>query len=306
MSHRHPLSPLALAAVLILSVSGTACDERPNDPIISTAPPRAREPLVDDPRIGEGLPAEVRFAGVEHNRLTLAMLRQNRDPVQRRRASRSPCETVVAGLVAESPRTAALASIPDRADLLAAIVRGVMAAQPQCRGRIEQPSMATILGDASVTADGHPDSVLTDASFAIVDQMIQRIQAASSAADVQAALEAAAAASTALGAADALAVQAAVAQSQGSFVLWGPGGGGWSELGLPAPMQSVFRGGEPGADSFAAMAGVLAADAGGCRGALSFLRMLPVEQDPRLLLGACAIAAAATTVAATQALFNQY
>jgi hypothetical protein len=304
---RSPLrSPTLLRMILVLGFTVTACGERPSERSAATAPPSAREPVIDDPRIGEGLPAEVRFAGVEHNRLTMVLLRQTRDPAQRRLAARSPCETVVAGLVAESPRTAALASIPERADLLAAIMRGVLAAQPACNGRIVPPSITAILGDAGVTADTHPDSMLTDASFAIIDEMLERIRVAASTADVQAALESAAAAAVTLGAADALAVQAAVAQSQGSFVLWGPNGAGWTELGLPSPMQSVFRVGEREVDTIGAITGLIVSDGAGCRGALSFLRVLPIVQDSRLLLGACGIAAAATTVTATYALFNQY
>jgi hypothetical protein len=306
MSRRHPLSRLALAAILILSVAGTACNEQPNDPIISTAPPRGREPLIDDPRIGDGLPAEVRFAGIEHNRLTVAMLRQSRDPAQRRRAQQSPCETVVAGLVAESPRTAALASIPDRADQIAAVVRAVMATHPKCVGRIVNPSMEAILGDAEVTAAVHPDSVLTDASARIIDEMLLRIGAAASIADIQTALAMATAAAPTLGALDALAVQAAVAQSQGSLVLWGPGGAGWSELGVPLPAQSVFRGSEQTVDLLVGIVGALAADGAGCRAALSFLRALPFAYDPNFLMASCSAGAAVGTVYYGYTLVNQH
>lgn len=298
------LPPILPRAVLALCFAVTACGEPPNDPTIATAPPRTRAPIGDDPRIGEGLPAEVRFVGVEHNRLMLALLRQTRDPAQRLLARRSPCETIVAGLVAESPRTAASASIPDQADRIAAIVRAVMAAHPKCTGRIVQPSVAAILGDARVTAEVHPDSVLTDASFNIIDAMLLRIGSAASVADVQSALATATSAATTLRATDALAVQAAVSQSQGSLVLWGPGGDGWAELGLPMPAQSIFRGSRQQVDFVVGVAGMLAADGAGCRAALSFLRMLPIVQDPNLLMGACGIGAAAGTALYGYNLYN--
>jgi hypothetical protein len=306
MSRRHPLSSRTRTAILILSVVGAACSEQPNDPSLSTAPPRVQEPLVDDPRIGEGLPAEVRFVGVEHNRLTVAMLRQTRDPARRRLARHSPCETIAAGLVAESPRTAAAASIPDQADRLATVVRAVLALNPKCSDRIVRPSMAATLGDARVTALYHPDSVLTDASFRIIDEMLLRIGSAGSVADIEAALAAAAAAATTLGGIDALAVQAAVSQSQGSLVLWGPGGSGWSELGVPMPAQSIFRGSAPQVDIIVGLTGAVGADGTGCRGALSFLRALPIVQDSRLLMGACGIGAAAGTLLYGYTLYNAY
>jgi hypothetical protein len=293
MSSTRHLTPFPLMAVLAIGFTLTACGDPASDRTIGSAPPNTQEPRSDDPRIGAGLPAEVRFVGVEHNRLTLAMLRQTRDPAQRLLARQAPCETVVAGLVAESPRTAAAASIPDRADQLAAIVRGVMATHPRCSGRIEPPSMATMLGDVGVTAAVHPDSVLTDASFLIIDEMLRRIGSANSVADVEAA---AATSATALGAVDLLAVQAAVAQSQGSLVLWGPGGSGWYELGVPVPAQNIFVSSAREVDFIVGLAGALSADGAGCRGALSFMRALPIIQDSRLLMGACGIGAAAGTV----------
>lgn len=296
MSRTRHVLPHLLRAVVGLSLIVSACGDPSRDPTIATEPPRAREPVIDDPRIGEGLPAEVRFVGVEHNRLTLAMLRQLRDPAQRLLALRSPCETIVAGLAAESPRTAARASIPERADQLAAMVRGVMAAHPKCSGRIVQPAMSAILGDARVTAEVHPDSVLTDASLDIIDEMLRRIGAAASVSDVEAALATAGAAATTLGAADALAVQAAVSQSQGSLVLWGPGGAGWTELDNPIPAQSLFGRPEQQGDVIIAVVGALSADGAGCRGALSFMRALPIIQDSRLLMGMCGLGAAAGTL----------
>jgi len=304
MSSTRHLSPLLLRAVLAIGFTLTACGDPASDRTIGSAPPSTQEPQSDDPRIGAGLPDEVRFVGVEHNRLTLAMLRQTRDPAQRQLARQSPCETVVAGLVAESPRTAAAASIPDRADQLAAIVRGVMAAHPRCSGRIEQPSMAAILGDAGVTAEVHPDSVLTDASLRVIDELLRQIGSAASVADVEAALATAAAAASTLGAVDALAVQAAVSQSQGSLVLWGPGGSGWYELGVPVPAQSIFPSSASEVDFIVGLAGALSADGAGCRGALSFLRALPIIQDSRLLMGACGIGAAAGTVMFGYALYH--
>lgn len=291
---RH-ITPALLTAVLVLGITAVACDDPLDDAAIATAPPSGREPMVDDPRIGEGLPAEARFAGVEHNRLTLLLLRQARDPAQHALTKQSPCETIAIGLTAEAARTAARAGIPEKAGALSALLRTFLSTHPDCGRRIARPGLDAFTDDAPMTPSSHPDSMLTDASLEVIDRMLARIADAQSEAEIAAALAAASATAITLGAVDAVAVQAAVAQTQGSIVLWGPGGAGWTELDVAVPAQSIFRAASAAASDWSRFLGALSADGGACAGALRFLKEVGVR-DYRLLGAGCGLVAAGGTV----------
>lgn len=297
MSHsRHPLSRLVGATLVVGVISLAACDEvAPRTPLGARPPAEATRPS-DDPRIGAGLPAEVRVVGTEHNRLTLAVLRKNRGLLGNFTDDGARCASILDGLTQEMPASAAAAAIPQREGQLRAILRGAMARNPRCAARVTEPTLAEVIGDGEVTQDGDPDAMLSDAAFTVIDEMIRGLGTAASEADANAVLRATAAKATTLRPADALAVQSAVSQSQGSLVLWAADGAGWEELRAPYEAQSILRSSRQQIEFVPGIAGALVADLAGCRAALELMRALPVMQDPRMLMAACGIGAAAATL----------
>ncbi len=299
-----PARLLGALAALLLTISTAGCDgPAPRSPV-SSAPPETPLRANDDPRIGAGLPAEVRVVGLEHNRLTLALLQKNRGRIHQFRDEDVRCASILADLTAELPASAQAARIPDRTELLRVILRGAMANDRRCSGRIARPTLDEVPRDAGVTADGEGEPMLTDAGLQVIDQMLYRIGASATEADVSAALDAAASAATGLGAGDALAVRAAVSQSQGSLVLWSVNGAGWTELQAPQMAQNLLRARDQQIGFFPGLIGALLADAGGCRAALAFMRALPILQDANLLMASCFLGAAAGTVAYGYAVYH--
>lgn len=284
------------AAALTTLVVATACADR--SPAVTGSPPADRlHDAVNDPRIGRDLPAHVRPAGTEHNRLTIAVLRTLRAERPRFDDVAVRCAAIVRSLDAEVAGTARAAGAPDAVRQLRAFVRMGIASAPGCVGVVIPAPLPAVAGDGAVTDSIDADALLTDASVEAVTRLEVRLAAARSSAEIQAALDAAAAEARAMRAADATAVQAAVAQTQASIVLWSPGGVGWEELGTGLASAAPYDvASEDGDDPVETLVQVAGADLAGCVALIRGVRSLRLPVPGWMLAVGCGAAATAGTV----------
>jgi hypothetical protein len=285
---------------LLLAIA--ACGDGPAP--AAPALPEHITAAIKDPRIGSGIPAQYRFAGVEHNRLTLVTLRELRSESRNYRDEAIRCAGIMRIGKLQAPRSAAAAGIPEHLPVLQDAMAAAMADLAGCAtsgtGRT-----ASITGDTGIRAVDGDGTYISDAAFSTMNAFVERLDAATSVDDVWASITQLAAEARSFGGVEADAILALVAQSQGSFVLWEPGGAGWSELGTPGEYLSVLR--SPfrrnGFDDFLK---AMKADAIGCIAAIGFMRAMPIIHDPRLLIGACGIAAASATIYAGYKIVTAY
>lgn len=259
---------------------------------------------IKDPRIGDGIPAQYRFAGVEHNRLSLVALRGLRGESRGYRDEALRCAGILRVAYLQAPRTAAAAGVTEHLAALKEAMAAAMADLPGCAVAGARRT-AAIIGDPGIQQVPADSLYVTDDAFATMNAFVSRLDAATSVDDVWASITELAAEAGAFMGADADAILALVAQAQGSFVLWQPGGAGWTELGVPGDYQSVL--GPPfqrsTLDDFIS---AMKADALGCIAAIGFLRVLPIVHDPRLLIAGCGLAAASATVYAGYKIVTAY
>lgn len=285
------LAARTAAALACVVLATTACDDKgPRTPM--AAPPSPEIVAIDDARIGRGLPAESRIVGLEHNRLSMSVLASLHVPSERRAFRADPCRAIMAGVERDAGRSAAAAGVPGGGARIVAFARLGLSGQPRCANAVRRPTQEELVGDARVTADGHPDSVITDAALLTIDRMISRIQQATSESEIGAALSEAAQAAAGLSALDAVAVQSAVSQTQGSWALWAPGGAGWNALQPPLEAQHLFRTMKKQQAIIPFMVAMLSADASGCAAGIRFLRLLGPIQHPSAAPTACFAGAA--------------
>lgn len=331
-SYRSITVGLASVAAGLLAAGGVACSDAREAPTAQRLPAHISAAL-NDRRIGAGLPPEYRLTGVEHNRLSLVTLRtmrrekvDMRDPVAR-------CAAIRRILRAEAPRTAAAAGVPTRVAELHRVLDVALAGRPGCETVVptgvptavptEVPtavpaavptaaSLASIRTAAGATASTTADDSISISAEAraILDAFGAAVSSAGSYSQLQAAYATAAAAAQGMSEWDASAIYAAIAQSQGSEVLWaGAASAGQIELtGGAEEYQSILRARDFLGMSYSewkAFIGIMGKDAIGCIAAVGFLKVLRADADVRLNIAACGIAAGATSVWATVQLYNE-
>lgn len=283
-------------AALLFSVAACGGDgSTPSAPVL----PEHVVAAIKDPRIGAGIPAQYRFAGVEHNRLTLVALRELRGESRAYRDVALRCAGIVRIGSLQAHRTASAAGIPAHGALLQASMSSALADLPGCRE-------VGVQRTAYLTTTGSQDSTfISNEAFDVMNGFVQRLESSQSVDDVWASISELATAASAYGGVDADAILALVAQAQGSFVLWEPGGAGWTEIGVPGDYQSVL-GASFRNRAFSDFVSAMKADAVGCIAAIGFLRALPIIHDPRLLIAGCGFAAASATVYAGYKIVTAY
>lgn len=291
MKQMRHASRLAAAVLASGTVLAAACDEAgPRTPMSASPTPQVIP--IDDERIGQGLPADLRIVGLEHNRLSMSVLASLRSPAERRAFRADPCGAIMAGIERDATRSAASIGLPGGAAQLMAFARQGLSSTPRCASSVRRPTEAELVGDAGVTAAADPEAVISDAALATIDRMILRIQQATTESEIGAALGEAAESATTMSAYDAAAVQSAVSQTQGSWALWSPGGPGWAALQPPMEAQHLFRRMRKQQAIVPFVAAFLSADATGCASAIRFLRLFGPLSHPSAAPTACFAGAA--------------
>lgn len=281
-----------LLVAAIGSTVTTAC-------MSDSAPTKSREAAVKHtgvPALGRApsglrLPAQYEFAGIEHNRLVaLGVAEIRRDPVAWR-ARRSDCRWIWALLRSEVRNTTARAGIAGEELTL---LRGAHAALSSQKGCSLGSFTGLSLFARPVVGRAMEDSVeISEDAYAVMDQANASISTATSESEVAYALDVASAAASSLTTAqDQAAVYAYVGETQGSASYWAPSGGGGAALDSVYAMRLFRRAPFPWAE----FGRVVAADGGGCVGALRGMRYLPISWSPQVLIAGCAFAAAGVSI----------
>lgn len=311
---------LAGAAIAAIGLTTLGCGDEREAPTAHRLPAHVSAAL-SDKRIGAGLPAPYRLAGVEHNRLSLVALRTMRREKVDMRDPAARCAAIRRILRAEAPRSAAAAGVPGRVADLHRTLDAALAGRPGCESIVPSAALtgasaatrlASIGGSsASASSTAADDSISVSAEArAVLDAFGAAVAGAESYSQLLAAYATATAAAQGMSEWDASAIYAAVAQAQGSEVLWaGSGSAGQIELeGGTGDYQSVLP-----ARDFLGMSysewktfiGIMGKDALGCVAAVGFLKVLRADADVRFNIITCAFAAGASSVWAAVQVYNE-
>jgi hypothetical protein len=290
----------AMAALIVAIAACGGDGTTPAEPAV----PEHVIAALKDPRIGAGLPPDHRFAGVEHNRLSLVMLRSLRGESRGFRDVALRCAGIMRIATEQAPRTAAAAGVPSSAALLLAAAAAALAERPECATLARRP-LASITADTGSGILTRTESYISDAAFERMDSFVAQLGNATTLEEITSTINRLAAAAAGFSGTDAEAILALVSQVQGSYVLWEPAGAGWTELGEPSQYESVL-GRATRKGFFKSLVTALTADAGGCVVAVKGLRTEIGIKEGRLLAAGCALGAAAgTVVAAYDAAFGE-
>lgn len=291
----------------VLLLTAAACS---GDTPAPSAPrlPAHISAAMKDARIGVGVPAHLRVAGVEHNRLTLLTARKLRGESHRFADRAVRCAAIRRVLEAESPRTMASVGLPGKEEFLRAVVAPVAQSLPGCESTAASTA-ALRSGTAEASSLEEGDSGISDAAMAALDQLEASLSSAIAIWQVNDAFGVAVQSAAELDSISAAAVYSAVAQGQASLVLWEPGGAGWQEVGTGNAMESVFGFGADArrTGAIAVAIAMVSADLGGCVATVRYLRRLTfLLQDPRMLAAGCATGSAVASLYAAYKIVTEH